>query len=196
MQSALATSHPTTLMSCLWRRALPNPKASHPTELFTESGMSSFKNSFRDAAQKPNFARHHFAAIVLSNFRTLTSEKAGGLSGVFMPIPPKYKRFHADVIVSCWGRPKTDMNLNNKWSRPDDDALVAWSSLGFVAALDPFSEPADASVKIFGFTIQRLPRDNTFWGAPESLTLLEVRVGRRDQAGNIKFSKRDESHVD
>jgi hypothetical protein len=153
-----------------------------------------FQTSFKDLALKANFTRHHFSTMVLSNFRTLKSGLPGGLSGVFLPVPPKYKGFHADVTVSCWGYPKGGIP-NNYWSRPDDQALEKWSSLGFVAGLDPFSEPTDASVKVFRFTIQRLPRDNSLWGKPESLTQCEVHVGRRDPDGKLTFSRQGNSHV-
>jgi hypothetical protein len=136
----------------------------------------------------------HFSAIVLSNFRTLKSGVAGGLSGVFLPVPPKYPDFHSDVAVSCWGRPK-GQKPSNSWSSPDDNALENWDNKGFVAGLNPFSEPTDAQVKIFAFTIRRLPREYSFWGKTESLTQCKVWVGRSDETGTLKFSSRDSSHV-
>jgi hypothetical protein len=172
----------------------PQPEDRAPDGRRYREWHEQFQDAFRNAAQHPNFARHHFAAIVLANFRTLISGRAGGLSGVFLPVPPRYKHFHPDIVVSCWGRPK-DQRRNNNWSRPDDDALISWSSRGFVATLDPFSEPVEVPVKILGFTIQRLPRDNSPWETSESLTQCEVRVGLRDRAGTVIFSRRDDSHV-
>lgn len=153
-----------------------------------------FQQTFKDAARNSDFARHHFSAIVLSNFRTLPSGEGGGLSGIFLPVPPpEHPVLHADLTVSCWGRPKKQ-GQNNRWSTPDDNALTAWSSRGFVAGLDPFAEPSDAPVKIFGFTIHRLPRDNSLWERPGSLTQCEVRIGRFDDTGRLEFSRRSNAH--
>jgi hypothetical protein len=145
-----------------------------------------FYDAFKGAAQDPNLTRHHFSALVLSNFKTLTGGQAGGLSGVFLPVPPKYAHFHNDVVVSCWGQP-TGESLGNRWSRPDDNPLANWKTRGFVASLDPFAAPIGAQVKIFGFTIQRLPRDNSLWAKPESLTECHVRVGRFNDAAELTF---------
>jgi hypothetical protein len=154
-----------------------------------------FQDAFKNAAGGARLARHHFAVIVLANFRMLKSGAAGGLSGVFLPVPPRYLHFHSDVAVSCWGRPKDQKRTINSWSKPDDNALAAWDSRGFVVGLNPFSEPPDAQVKIFGFTINRLPREYSFWEKTESLTECKVWVGQRDETGPLKFSSRDSGHV-
>lgn len=154
---------------------------------------SQFQETFENAAKKPALARHHFAAIVLSNFRNLPGKTPGGLSGVFLPVAPRHKFFHATVVIACYGRPTED-HSNNRWSQPADSALTRWSNLGFVASLDPFADPADAPARIFGFTIHRLPRDNSFWDTPASITLCEVTVARKRSSAGLEFTK-DSSHA-
>ena len=136
-----------------------------------------FRGAFRDAATGANFARHHFSVIVLSNFRTLKEGEPGGLSGAFLPVPPKHPYFHADVDVSTWGRPKNQRQANNNWSRPEDDALADWDNRGFIASLNSSAHWGDAPVKIFAFTIPRLPRELSLWERTSSLSECKVLVG-------------------
>jgi hypothetical protein len=154
-----------------------------------------FQNAFTSAAQGTNFDRHHFAAIILANFHTLEDEAPGGLSGVFMPVPPRKGDFPYEVTVSCFGRVKADKGRHT-WSTPDDRALEHWDSQGFVAGIDPFWPPPDAPLKMLGFTIQRLPRDNSRWEAPESITRLSVQVARFDEVGTMRFVSEGERHAD
>ncbi len=154
-----------------------------------------FRQAFRDAAMNPNFVRHHSCAIVLSNFLSLRGGAPGGLSGVFLPVPPKYARFHADVVVSTWGRPKNQNQASNGWSRPDDAALTAWDNRGFIVGLDPSAASSGASVRIFAFDIHRLPREHSFWAPTESLTRCEVLVGRMNDFGLLVFGAGGDSSV-
>jgi hypothetical protein len=153
-----------------------------------------FQDSFRQAANDGGWTRHHHAAFVLSNF--LQHEAGiGGLSGVFMPVPPHDPRFHPDVILSGWGRPRGDNPGANRWSTPDEPRVKDWQSRGFIAALSPFAGIDGVTVRIFGFTIQRLPRDNSRWETPASLTRCEVQVGRRDDTGAYQFERRKFSNA-
>lgn len=147
-----------------------------------------FRDTFKDAAQAGTFARHHYAAIVLSNFRNLGPRTPGGLSGIFLPVPPRYPQFHPKVVVSCFGRPGKD-DPDNRWSRPEDNSLESWNNRGFIACLDPFAEPAGTAVRIFSFTIQRLPRDNSLWTSPESLTHCGVTVAETSPTSGLLFTK-------
>lgn len=138
-----------------------------------------FRDAFRNVAAGASFTRHHFSVIVLSNFRTVKGGAPGGLSGAFLPVPPKYLHFHADVDVSTWGRPKNQRQANNNWSRPEDNALVDWDNRGFIAGLNPSAHWGDAPVKIFAFTIPRLPREHSLWERTNSLSECKVLVGSR-----------------
>ena len=154
-----------------------------------------FRQAFRDAAMNPNFVRHHSCAIVLSNFLSLRGGALGGLSGVFLPVPPKYAFFHADVVVSAWGRPKKERQGGNGWSRPDDAALDTWDNRGFIVGLDPFAASAGASVRVFAFSIHRLPREHSFWTTTESLNHCEVLVGRMDETGSLVLGVEGDGHA-
>lgn len=148
-----------------------------------------FQDSFRRAASDPDLPRHHQAAFVLSNFLAHDGGD-GGLSGVFMPVEGPLHTFPTEVFTSGWGRPKSKEPGPNRWSTPDEgqDVLKTWQSRGFIAVLNPFS-PAAAAVRIFGFTLQRLPRDNSRWDKPAGLTGVRVQVGRRDGDGPISFER-------
>jgi len=155
-----------------------------------------FRRAFENAANGGEYPRHHFSAFVLANFRTLDKKKGtlGGLSGVFLPVPPGEKAFHRDVIVSAFGRPKND-NGSNNWSRPDDDAQKNWSCRGFIAGLDPFADPPESPVRMLSFHIHRLPREHSFWDVPPSLTKCAVQVSHRDDNGLLQLRARIPNHV-
>ncbi len=152
-----------------------------------------FLDAFRSVASEPDYARHHFAAVVLANFQELPDQAPGGLSGVFLPVPPLYKAFPEGIEVSCWGKPDGPGGGNNHWSSADDDALRAWKSRGFVACLTPLSVDNE-KVRIFSCSIQRLPRENSLWATPESLSQCGVHVGDAGTTGTLNF-KRMGTHV-
>lgn len=170
----------------------PQSKASAPDGSIHYMWHPEFQSSFLDAAKSGDMPRHHFSAIVLSNFQTMPSPSAqgvtnaiAGLSGIFLPVPPNYRQFHPDVDLSCWGHPEGDDY--NRWSRPGTDSISNWRSRGFTASLRPLQEADSSMVRIFAFTIQRLPRDNSLWSTPESLTLCDVIAGSVEEDGAIKF---------
>jgi hypothetical protein len=150
-----------------------------------------FLDSFKHAASDGQWARHHHAAFVLSNFLELG--RPGGLSGAFLPVATDLHKFPPQVFASAYGRPKPTEKVpnpgGNRWSTPDDGAaLETWQGRGFVAGLSPFTHP-DAAVRIFGFTIGRLPRDNSRWDVAGGLVGLEVQVGTRKPSGEIAFER-------
>lgn len=131
--------------------------------------------------------RHNFSTIVLANFLFTPPNKRAGLSGIFMPVPPGREPFHQDVSVCCWGRSRTADHGDNHWSTPTDNAQNEWSNKGFIAALKPTSE--EVTVRLFGFTISRLPRDVPRWDTPGSLTRCWVHVGIPTADGVITFQR-------
>lgn len=145
-----------------------------------------FRDAFRKAADGPDCLRHRFSIVVLSNFQKIADGKQGGLSGVFLPVPPRHPAFHPDVIVSTWGRSKKRRG-NNGWSGPEDNAFACWENRGFVASLDPFVASAQASIRIFAFDVHRLPREHSLWQRADSLSKCEVVVGHRQDSSLIKF---------
>ncbi|WP_187335985.1 hypothetical protein [Novosphingopyxis iocasae] len=139
-----------------------------------------FLDAFRDAAEHGDCARHHLSSFVLANYTEIGKGLGGGLSGAFLPLPPVFKRIIPTVSVSCWGRHAKEPKPNNAWSGPDDDALTSWSSLGFVAGLDPFAVDPAATARIFAFDLHRLPRERSRWrseGSIVSLRITELHTG-------------------
>ncbi|MCA0050630.1 hypothetical protein LB577_27380 [Mesorhizobium sp. B283B1A] len=146
-----------------------------------------FRTAFLEAARDPACARHHFAAIVLANFREYRSS-AAGLSGVFLPVAPTPLSFRPETTVSLWGRPSKRYK-NNRWSEAGEAISAKWSPLGFIAALDPSYSGAG---RIFGFTIHRLLREVSPWEQATRLTSIEIWDGVNDAAGKVKFIERVE----
>jgi len=146
---------------------------------FYRTWHQEFKNSFVRAASDDALARHHFSTFVLSNFRTLSTNEPGGLSGAFIPVPRGTGNFREYVSISSWGRLQGSKG-DNMWSSPDQDHQVAanWETRGYIASLNPFGEKADAVARLFGFTVARLPRDRSLWrGSSAALTKCTLQWG-------------------
>jgi hypothetical protein len=139
-----------------------------------------FRRTFERAASDDSLARHHFAIFVLSNYRTMPTGKPGGLSGAFVPVPLGHSAFPDYVTLSCYGLP-ADSN-ENRWSNPDEDCVTPgkWSTRGYIASLSPSVGNPDAVARMFGFTIHRFPRDQSFWGSRDGLTRCTLRVAERE----------------
>lgn len=135
---------------------------------------SQFLECFTAAANNPDRSRHHFATFVLANYTDISSKMEGGLSGAFLPVPPGFINSDPAVSVSCWGRHKTQPKPHNGWSEPDDQALIEWSSRGFVAGLDPFFRQSDHSARVLSFDVHRLPREASLWRTEPSLVAWEI----------------------
>lgn len=146
-----------------------------------------FQSAFLGLAENPDYSRHHFAAVVLSNFQEI-EKSSGGLSGIFLPVEPRYNKFPDGIDVACWGRPKSDGNVNNRWSLANEMPLRDWQNRGFIAGLGPSDNVLDL-VRIFDCTVHRLPRENSLWSKNPSLTSCQVTIGKRDPAGTIIFER-------
>lgn len=152
-----------------------------------------FQKSFIDIAQGADFARHHQAVMVLSNFREIASNAGGGLSGVFVPAPPNEGLDQPQLSVSIYGK-HAKRGAANGWSVPTDNALKRWKSRGFVVGLNPFAPPRDALVKVFSFTFQRLPRDRSQWRTDPGLTQAQIDSGAEAE-GRLEFTAQEITHV-
>ena len=133
-----------------------------------------FRESFRRAASGSAFQRHHFAAFVLSNFRYVgdsTQASTGGLSGIFVPLPAYAAQSPYETKVSAYkcilGRFPLSDNRTEEEERWESGTkwndIKSCPVLGYIVALDPQRTPADAEATIFGFTLNRLPRDANRW---------------------------------
>ena len=172
----------------------PQPEANGEAPTY-RAWHRQFQDAFVRAAGDGGGSRHYFASFVLSNFLKLKGGKGGGLSGVFMPIKAKPGKFHDAIVASLYGKPIDGHQANNEWSPPTIEVPPSWSSLGFLATLDPFCGPETAVVKVFGFTIQRFPRDHSPWTTAETLTRCEVRVGVRNNEGGLSFGDWSAAYV-
>jgi hypothetical protein len=164
----------------------PQPEQSGAKSIRFREWHQDFRGSFERAAR--THGRHAFSTFVLSNFRMITAQQPGGLSGVFQPAPPKTSWLNDDVVLSLYGR---IAGANNRWSTPDDeDDLSTWSSRGYLATLDPFSGPANAPVRILMFAMPYLLRDRPLWAPELSLSKCHVTVANRTGSGPLTFSRR------
>jgi hypothetical protein len=159
----------------------PSPKGSSYRTWHNE-----FKNTFERAASDDSLGRHHFATFVLSNFQLTPTGEEGGLSGAFIPVPVRHKAFPDYVTLSCYGRPEG--SNENRWSRPDEDCVTdgKWQTRGYIAALSPFIGKPEALARIFGFTVDKLPRDQSLWASSEGLTHCALSIGEL-RGGQLSF---------
>ena len=148
-----------------------------------------FRDAFVRAAQDGAMGRHRYATFILSNFETVPVDKPGGLSGIFEPIHPKVETLHRAVSLSCYGHPSADRESNNRWSTPDDHPITGWDSRGYLAGLQPSVEQTGVAVKIFGFTLNPLLRDQSPWKPRHSVTSCDVTVGHWTGGRSLIFSK-------
>lgn len=141
-----------------------------------------FLDSFLRAAK--DLPRHHYSTFVLSNFQEFSQKEFGGLSGAFIPVSLPTGDFPAFVAVSSWGKFE---NCENKWSTPDDDAKKenGWSSLGYVASLNPAALEDRFPAYMLGFTVHRFPRDTTRWKSPQGLVDFQLHRATEDTHGMI-----------
>lgn len=142
------------------------------------------------ATQSGDLPRHNFASFVLANFLNVpipsqpSKAKGAGLSGVFMPIGCDQKHLHDDVVI--FHRVKKTGEQEH-WTRPLDEVDKGVRKLKFLAALKPSNE--DLSVRIFGFTMDRLPRDNPISEEfPKGLVHCSVRTATRKEGGLLEFT--------
>jgi hypothetical protein len=136
-----------------------------------------FRNTFIRAASDDALARHRYATFVLSNFRMIAQDP-GGLSGAFIPVPFGSSTFPDFVTISCWGRPQKSKG-DNRWTIPGEDSVAPehWSSRGYIASLSPSSDKAGAMARMFGFSVNRLPRDVSRWAKQPGLASYTVKTG-------------------
>lgn len=162
------------------------PQLQHHTGRYREWHQA-FRDAFIKAANEGGYTRHRFTTFVLSNFREIG--KPAGLSGVFQPIVPRASPLHRAVSMSCYGRSKRRKG-DNGWSVPDEAPPKSWSSRAFVAGLDPFADRlGDAAVRIFGFELPSMIRDNSLWSPPHGPVRCEVTVASWRPGGELAFSK-------
>jgi hypothetical protein len=144
-----------------------------------------FLSSFQRAASE--LPRHYYSTFVLSNFQMLPDDGVGGLSGAFIPVSLPRDPMPSFITVSSWGKFK---NSANRWSTPDDNTGKGdgWSSLGYVASLDPMALNEAIPACMLGFTVHRFPRDATRWKSIEGLVDFQLRTAT-ENSGDMVFER-------
>jgi hypothetical protein len=169
--------------------AMCTPQVPSPASkaLYYRTWHNEFKKTFERAASDDSLARHHFATFVLSNFQMMSTGDPGGLSGAFIPVPVGHSAFPDFVTLSCYGHPED--SKDNRWSTPDEDCVTRgkWSTRGYIASLNPFSEKADAIARMFGFTVHKFPRDQSLWAPKHGLTHCTLKVAE-DRGSSLLFA--------
>jgi hypothetical protein len=116
--------------------------------------------------------------------------KPGGLSGAFLPIRLRYEEYPPFVTVSVWGMNKSLM-IDNIWSQPARNPPEGWSSLGYLAGLDPYDDSSISPVRIFGFSINRLPRHMTRLDDTNGLVKFQLELATSDpDSGKTIFKEK------
>lgn len=172
------------------------PQTQHP---ISNSGCrqwhQEFRNSFVRTARDHDLIRHHNSVFLLSNYSTVSGSKRGGLSGIFVPIPLNVDKYPEFMTFHTFGRPKSSPESDNVWSTPTDGSRLdsEWSSLGYVATLEPDRNGSSEVAYMLKFTIQRLIRHTTHW-PPNSNKLTEFRLMTAScdsSSGKLVFRKRE-----
>ncbi len=153
-----------------------------------------FKESFVRATNDAGLGRHHHAVFVLSNFRSISADLQGGLSGAF--VPAGHERDIRGFVISCWGREEEDQPTSlrppssNRWSTPED-RIKDWSDRCYIASLDPYAEAPEGIVaRMFGFTLLQLPRQMLRWQTKLGLVKCAVRTATRTPTQPLTFEAR------
>lgn len=159
----------------------PQDEALHPKKF--RVWKTAFKDAFHRAVTDASMSRHRFATFVLSNFGRDPNQGPAGLSGTFFPMKPS-DTYSSSVSTSCWGWPKGE--TDPRWSLPIED-YSEWTVKGQIASINPFSEGADAAVRIFGFRFSALPRDMSPWSPQPAIGYCSTMVGNYASDQSITF---------
>ena len=146
-----------------------------------------FRNTFSRIGRRDIFSRHHFASLVLANFRNTPDATPGGLSGVFLPVSMSNLHYQEFIAVSCFGL-RADEHEHG-WSQGDENppSTEIWKSRGYLVCLDRSEDPTTPTGRLFNFTVQPLPRENAPWGSPAVIAGCRVQNGRAPGPDQIVF---------
>lgn len=147
-----------------------------------------FQDAFRRAAADDALSKHHHALFVLSNFRTISDGKLGGLSGAFIPVPLAENHAPPYLTISVWGYPKS-YRSPTRWSHSADTILGAsgWASSGYIASLQ--NTNSEVVARMVGFTINKLPREASLWRPHNGLTDFKLFLASRENLGGSVIFK-------
>jgi len=168
-----------------------------------------FRKSFERAASEDQCRRHHHAAFVLANFGWIEkkpTEKPGGLSGVFFPLPvygTSYLSKYVSKQKSIYGYFQADtdgtgMLEDERWIHGDVDGQKQGKKfgLGHIVSLDPNVCRDDAVATMFGFTVTRLPREVNRWkriGSISDVCLYDAFASPDAEEAKLQFKRRADS---
>lgn len=168
----------------------PQPEQSMSGETPYRNWHQEFKESFKRTASEPKLARHHYATYVLSNFQQLRNADKAGLSGAFIPMPlPKKYSPPSYVSLFAWGRESTTKD-DNGWLRGTPKVSDSFSSLGYIASLNPPLVSDMAVARMMGFVVSQLPRHSTSWKPATSLVDFRLlTTSRNEQSNKLVFTE-------
>jgi hypothetical protein len=127
-----------------------------------------FLNTFIKAADNEALARHRHATFVLANPRILGDGEQGGLSGAFVPAPPRGEHWPDYLSLHSYGQADRTASSHNEWCFPANlEQLSKNASFrGYLACLEP---PGDKPAFMLEFTLHRMLRDASRWQPPQGL---------------------------
>jgi hypothetical protein len=136
-----------------------------------------YLDAFVAAARDPDKHRHQRAVFLLSNYAIFPDEdhSPAGLSGAFLPMPPKTAPYANFITASMQGKPGTEQE--NRWSTPCEfrEDSEAWRILGHLVTISPDARGPQSAGALLGFTIDRLPREINYWRGDKGVT--QIRFG-------------------
>lgn len=150
-----------------------------------------FQDAFRRSATDDELSKHHHSLFVLSNFRTVTNGKLGGLSGAFIPVPLSGAMIPTYLTVSVFGHSKS-YKEPDRWSHTADEVVkdneLMWKSLGHVASLR--NTNSETVARMIGFTVSKLPREASLWRPHTGLVNFQLFVAVQNASANQTTFKR------
>jgi hypothetical protein len=152
-----------------------------------------FRTSFIRSAEDPDRQRHAHSLFVLSNFWSVdvgTVPTPGGLSGVFLPVPPVLTEFPDYVEVSTYGL--ADGGVENDWSAPAS-RIQKGAHRGYIAQLTPYGADLPVS-RMMSMVVNRLPRHVAPWASRNGLRKMRLETAKAPEAGYL-YSFSEKQHA-
>jgi hypothetical protein len=148
--------------------------------------QNQFRETFRCSASSDSFLKHHYAVFVLANFSRMPEGRLGGLSGVFTPNEAIAKDRPDFVDITWWGKVS---GRSPDWGF---DAFGGETKIfGYIASLKQRFMAEEGAACMFGFKIDRLPRDAKSWTPGfNGIQDFRLNISMRDpKTGELHFRK-------
>lgn len=141
-----------------------------------------FRDGFMRMSTDEHSLRHRSAIVAVSNFRQIpNSERIGGLSGAFLPVPLIDEKHPPFTVTPRYG--KSDFVTDEAWM----EELACKDSQAHMVCLRPKSDK-NIAARVLGFTLHRTLRESNQHYPPRGLTNYQLINGVMQPSGAVIFS--------